>query len=76
MKLYAFTPKGHGQYSFFVMAEDEEHARKAVENKIKKLLAEGEDGTHFSDYNFDGWGTDYYRVEVFDANQVALNAND
>lgn len=77
MKLFAFTPKGHGQQSFFVMANSEEEARHAVQNKINELLAgRGDDGCSYSDYDFEGFGTDYYRLDVYELNHVALNSND
>lgn len=76
MKLYAFTPRGHGQYSFYVMAESEEAARLAVDEKIKKLMTEGEDNIRISDYEVQGWGTDYYHLQILDSNEVVFNPND
>jgi hypothetical protein len=76
MKLYAFQPKGHGQKSFFVMAESEKEAKEFVAKKIAELLANEEDGISYSDYDFSGWGTDYYCLEVFEVGQVVLNDND
>ena len=76
MKLYAFQPKGHGQKSFFVIAESEQQAREFISNKIAELLANGEDGFDYSDYEFQGWGTDYYRLEILEVGQVVLNDND
>jgi len=82
MKLYAWQPQGHGEQSFFVMAESEEQARQAVEAKIAELLAKGasddyweEDG-HYTEYDFNGFGTGYYVLTVLDAGEVALNDND
>lgn len=45
MKLYAFQPNGHGQLSFFTMAESEEKAVKNVEALIAKR-----------EYDHEGWG--------------------
>jgi len=73
MKLYAFQPNGHGEKSFFVIAESEKEAREFVSKKIAELLANGEG---YSNYDFSSWGTDYYRLEVFEIGQVALNDND
>lgn len=74
MKLYAWQPKGHGETSFFVMAENEADARKYVDAKIAQ-------GWHYQpnvrmDYAADGWGTDYYELTVADVGQVVTNDND
>lgn len=72
LKLFAFQPKGHGEYSFFVMAKKESEAIEAVEK-----WAESEYGSYWRDeYFFGGWGTDYYTVKVFDRGQVVINDND
>lgn len=51
MKLFAFYPSGHGQYSFFVIAEDEKAAFNAVQKHIE--------ANHMQEYN-DG-SYDYIR---------------
>lgn len=56
MKLYAWKPKGHGAWSFFVMAPDEATARAAVEAE----MAKGDMGLR----EVYGWGTDYYTLIV------------
>jgi hypothetical protein len=71
MKLYAWQPQGHGEQSFFVMAESESQAKQSVEKKIKSLI-ESED---YSDYDFTGWGTDYYQLSVVDSETVVINDN-
>lgn len=80
MKLYAWQPKGHGEESFFVMAENEEDARKFVEDKIQKGWYYSDEDICFQDmrvsYCTDGWGTDYYHLTVCDVGQVITNAND
>jgi hypothetical protein len=70
MKLYAFQPKGHGELSFFVMAESEDEAKQAVESYIKSEEAKG----RILDY--DQWGTDYYMMTVLEAGEVIENDND
>ena len=81
MKLYAWQPKGHGQVSFFVMSENEDQAKKAVNNEIKRLLAASNqddfpDCLNYTDYYFYGWGTDYYELTVCGEDQIVLNNND
>lgn len=68
MKLYAWQPQGHGDPSFFVMAESIEAATAAVEAQIKVDKAT---------YNIDcyGWGTDYYVLNIADAGVVLMNDN-
>lgn len=70
MKLYAFQPNGYGQYSFFVMAESEAEARRAVERYIEKTF----DSTCKQPYA--GFGTDSYKLTMLDRGQVITNAND
>ena len=67
MKLYAFQPKGHGQLSFFVMAETKEQAIEQVGKHI------AEDGY---DYNASRWGTDYYECTEVGPGVVIENEND
>lgn len=73
MKLYAYQPNGHGQQSFFVMAENEQAAKAAVENKIETLL---EKSNWFSYYHFEGWNTGFYILTEVGAGEVILNDND
>ena len=77
MKLYAWQPQGHGEVSFFVIAESELQAIECVNAEIarRKSLPWLSDG-HFLDYDFDGWGTDYYTLTVAEVGQVITNAND
>ncbi len=70
MKLYAFQPKGYGQYSFFVMAADEQEARLAVERYIEENF----DST--CNLPYAGFGTDSYQLTVLDRGEVIFNAND
>jgi hypothetical protein len=75
MKLYAWQPKGHGEYSFFVCAESEQEAKNAVDAHIKKHLNQ-QDNEYIGDYEIGGWGTDYYRLTVVRPLSVVTNSND
>lgn len=70
MQLYAYQPKGYGQYSFFVIAADEREARRAVE----KYIEDNFDSTCSLPYA--GFGTDSYKLTVLDRGEVIFNAND
>lgn len=70
MRLYAFQPNGYGQYSFFVMAENEPEARRAIERYIEKNF----DST--CNLPYAGFGTDSYKLTVLDRGEVIANAND
>lgn len=70
MKLFAWQPDGHGEDSFFVMAENEAAAREAVEAFIRQPRSA-------RDYvAASGWGTDYYKLTVADEGQVLTNLNE
>lgn len=71
MKLYAFYPNGHGQFSFFVMADSEENARIKVTEHIKKNHTKDD----VINYEAQGWGTDYYKCVVADENTILENDN-
>lgn len=66
-KLYAWQPQGHGEYSFFVMAESEQQAKEAID---KYLIDE-----NIGHCEQDRWGTDYYELTVVDPLQVIINEN-
>lgn len=70
MNLYLWRPKGHGEFSFGVVAESEEEARFLVEQEIARLRSGG------MRYETDGWGTDYYVLEVFPPGAVFSHEND
>ena len=76
MKLFAWQPNGHGELSWFVLAEDEPEARKAVETEIlrRRALPLG-NSDRITKYDFDGWGTDYYTLTVADRGCVICNDN-
>ena len=80
MKLYAWRPKGHGEASFFVMAENEDEARKYVEAEIAKGWYYHPDGASDpelrNDYSTEGWGTEYYTLTTADVGKVIINDND
>jgi hypothetical protein len=71
MKLYAFKPQGHGEHSFFTIAESEEEAIKAVTIHVETIYAKG--GIY--EYDAAGWGTDYYKMTVVYEGQVIHNNN-
>ena len=68
VKLYAWKPDGHGQYSFFVAATSEDEALLAV----KKHMEE-EDGIR--EYETRGFGTDYYNLTVLPIGVAISNPN-
>ena len=82
LKLYAFKPKGHGEYSFFVMAENEEQAREYVNIHISKIPFENGK----IPYEYDSFSTEgslhnygkpnYYECTVYQQGEVAENEND
>ena len=75
VRLFAWQPKGHGEYSFFVAATSEDEARKAVNDYI--ALHKGKDDGHYlNDYEIGGWETDYYKLTVLNPGQVITNCND
>jgi len=76
MKLFAWQPKGFGQLSFFVCAENEEIARIAVDQEIARLKTISKDNFDAIDeYDAIGWGTDYYELTVVDPGVVVTNDN-
>jgi predicted small metal-binding protein len=70
-KLYAFKPSGHGEYSFFVVANSETEAIEAVTKHIEQNHTTN--GT--LNYEANGWGTDYYKMTVVEQGQVLENDN-
>jgi hypothetical protein len=73
MKLYAFQPTSYGPPSFFVLAESEDEAKDSVERYIAEMTKKAE--TEEFDFDPEGWGTDGYKVTVFERGQVAYNDN-
>jgi hypothetical protein len=70
IKLFAFQPTGSGQYSFFVMAANENEAYEHVAQYIKKTFS-----TTCS-YPYAGFGTSGYKLTILGRGEVIDNAND
>lgn len=78
MRLYAWQPNGHGEYSWFVMAENEKAAREAVEREMdrrRSIPAGSGDLDRITEYECGGWGTDYYTLTIADPGVVLANDN-
>jgi hypothetical protein len=75
VRLFAYQPKCHGRYSFFVAADSEQVAMAAIATYITKHKGKN-DGHYVTDYSTDGWGTDYYALTVLNPGQVITNDND
>ena len=75
VSLYAWQPRGHGELSFFVAASTEDEARKAIGKYIEDHL-DKDDDHYVSEYNTQGWGTDYYDMEILHIGEVVTNCND
>jgi len=75
MKLFAFRPNGHGEDSFFTIAESEEQARENIEKIIlsgNSIYGKSKEGYPI---NCSGWNTDYYTLTVYEIGEVAINSN-
>lgn len=68
MKLYAFQPNNWGPFSFFVMADSQVEAVKAIFNYIKE--------NKIKEDNYAGLLSDDYEVKVLDKGEVVTNANE
>src|SRR5690349_3045443 len=72
LKLYAFQPSGHGEASFFTIANSLEEAWTIVNKHVEdNYLKKGKIG-----YRAGGWGTDYYTVTTVKEGDVIENDND
>ena len=74
MKMFAFYPRSHGPYSFFVMAESESEAREFVNiysttNQSKEDHVDLADIEKINDANA-------YAICVYDVGGVACNPNE
>lgn len=67
-KLFCFQPRGHGEQSAFVIAENEEQARSMVREQAKAQC--------FDEYDIYGFDTDYYNVTVVEFGTVVFNDNE
>jgi starvation-inducible outer membrane lipoprotein len=76
MKLFVWHPSGHGQYTFSVVAKDQDKAWAIIDRYIKSKHTN--DPMYGSEFNYvaDGWGTDYYKLQVFEIGQVFEHDND
>lgn len=68
MKLYSFCPKGHGELSFYVVAPNCEKATELIKDYIKS--------NELDEYDYYGFGTDYYSVTETDCENVVVARND
>lgn len=69
MKMFVFRPVSFGPQTYFVMAETEDEARKAVELESGYPPADAWALSAVQD------GEPLYQVEVYEAGQVASNNN-
>ena len=66
MKLFIYEPKGRGESTFSVNAETEAEAFQKVNNFVnEKYFKNGK-----YEYEANGWGTDYYQLEVKESTEV------
>lgn len=70
LRLFVWTPRGHGQLTFGVTALSEQEAREFVDEKVEI------DRKKYGDYSVAGWGTDYYELRVYDIGEVVESEND
>lgn len=76
-KLYAWQPVGHGELSFFVVADSQEEAEGIVNAEMKRRMSlEWFDDDYLSEYEITGWGTNYYTLTVAEKGTVITNSND
>jgi len=68
MNLYAYQPTGHGQYSFFTIANSEKEAFEIIDQHVKNI---GRDR-----FEVRGWGTDCYELTIGEPGRVVTNEND
>lgn len=63
MKLFIYSPNGRGQSTFSVVAENENQAFEKIDKYIKIKYPKG-------DFESEGWGTDYYELEIKEIGEV------
>lgn len=68
MKLYSFCPSGHGELSFYIVADNINEATEKVKAYIQN--------NNIDKYDCYGFGTDYYKVTATEPNCVITNRND
>jgi len=69
MKLFAFEPNGHGQLSFYIIAENEKEAFELVDKYVKENYFKN----NKYDYEAEGWGTTYYILRKAKKGEVIEN---
>lgn len=72
LQLYVYSPNGHGSLTFAVVASSEAEAYALVDARVR---AEYSSANGVLGYYSQGWGTDYYTLEVLPAGQVFEHEN-
>ena len=70
MKMYVWTPAGHGQLSFMVCAETVVAAVTVVNAQVELVRHDR------GEYPVRGWGTDYYTMGAYEPGEVFEHEND
>lgn len=77
LKLYAWQPNGHGEFSWFVLAESEAEAKESVEKEIARCMALPiDDPNRITEYETKGLWTDYFTLTIAERGQPVINANE
>lgn len=73
MTLFVFRPECHGEETFMVMSDSEKNARLSIINMINSWSNDIE-----YDYSatVEQFQSDYYKMETYQINEVAINSND
>jgi hypothetical protein len=74
MKLYAYQPKGHGEQSFFTVANNEAEALENITRHIKEKLKEDKYNS-IHPLGYSEFGSDYYTLTVVEPGEVIENDN-
>lgn len=70
VRVFEWSPNGHGEYSFVAIDTSKEHAKKRVDAEVEELQANGYSS------NCSGWNTDYYSLTVYKLDDVIAFFND
>jgi len=77
MKIYEWTPNGHGSCTFVVVDESEEAAKARADVEVARLRnKKGWSDGWSGDYITSGWDTDYYTLAVHELDSVLSFPND
>ena len=78
MQLYIFSPDGHGEPSFYVMAESEAEARSLIAKRIIDSKARDDWASKYigDSMAYRTFATAYYTMTVVDVGVVAISQND